>query len=143
MNRRRFIALATFGTAAVVSGCSTMSYMNDPLVGSLTSGISGLSSTQAAGGVGSLLGMAQSKLSPADFATLTKALPNADKYMRAASDAGISLAGVKDAGSLNSAFSKLGISPEQGRSLTRGVSDWLAKNGGDAAKSVAGRALAL
>jgi hypothetical protein len=53
------------------------------------------------------------------------------------------LAGVKDAGSLNSAFSKLGISPEQGRSLTRGVSDWLAKNGGDAAKSVAGRALAL
>lgn len=146
MNRRNFLAIAALGTAAAVTGCastSPMSFAGDPLVSSLTSGISGLSTSQAASGVGSILGLAQSKLSPADFGTVAKTMPNADKYLTAAQDAGVATRDIKDITGLNSAFAKLGINPQQARGMLGGVTDWVAKSGGDAAKGMMTRALGL
>src|SRR5262245_42607634 len=89
------------------------------LIGELSKGI-GASPEQAAGAAGTLFGVAKSKLSPADFAQVSKAVPGMDLLLKAAPTAGggataglAQLGGV--AGSLSgaaSAFTKLGLSPD-------------------------------
>ncbi|MDD8060883.1 DUF2780 domain-containing protein [Shewanella metallivivens] len=94
------------------------------LVGSVMSQL-GLSQTQAEGGLGSLLSLAQTNLGDNDFSQLTSSIPNADSLLAAvpslSSDSGMSglLSQAGDLGSalqgsamVYDAFEKLGISKE-------------------------------
>lgn len=139
--RRRFLAMATAAAAAAVfAGCaSTPSFSGDPLVSSLTS--SGLSTSQAAGGLGSVLSLAPSKLPAAEYSSLTKYLPGADKYVKVAQDAGVLSDPIRDVQQMNEAFKKLGLDPNQARGLLGYTSDYLDKQGGEPARGLLVRTL--
>jgi hypothetical protein len=144
MRRRVFLSVALAGTLAACGGASNpMAFAGDPLIGSLTKGIAGLSETQAAGGVGSMLGLAKNTLSPADFGSLAKVMPGADSYLKAASNAGISTGDIRNVDGLNQAFAKLGMNPNQARSLLGSVTDFVGKEGGTAARGLMTKALGM
>jgi hypothetical protein len=147
MERRAFLALAAFGAAVTLPGCAgvsnPMAFTNDPLVGNLTRNVSGLSQTQVAGGVGSLLGLAQNRLTAGEFSSVAKTMPNPSDYMRAASGAGVATGDIRDIGGLNDAFAKLGMNPQQARSLLGGVVDWVGKTGGEGPRGMMLRALGM
>jgi hypothetical protein len=139
--RRQFLAMATAAaTAALFSACaSTPSFPNDSLMSSLTG--AGLTTTQAAGGLGSVLSLAQSKLPAAEYSSLAKYLPSSDKYIKVAQDAGLLTNPIRDVQQLNNAFSKLGLDANQARGLLGATSDYLNKQGGESARSLLARTL--
>jgi hypothetical protein len=144
-SRRRFLG-ATLVGSAVLAGCSTTpampSFAGDALMSSLTSGAGGLSTAQAAGGLGSVMSLAQSRLG-GDFSQLARYLPSADKYLQVAKDAGVLKSPITDVAGLNNAFKQLNIDPMQARGLLDATSSYLTKQGGDAGKSLLTRALAI
>ena len=139
--RRRFLAMATaVAAAAVFAGCaSTASFSGDPLVSSLTS--AGLSTKQAAGGLGSVLSLAQQKLPATEYSSLTKYLPGADKYVKVAQDAGVLSDPIRDVQQMNEAFKKLGLDPNQARGLLGYTGDYLDQQGGEPARGLLVRTL--
>ena len=136
MNTRRLLLsfVAAGAAAAFIGGCaSTPSFSGDPLMSSLTG--QGLSTKEAAGGLGALVSLAESKLAPADYKSFTKLMPSSEKYVKVAQDAGV-LTPVRDIQGLNSAFSKLGLDPNEARGLLGSVSDYAAKRDGEAGRSL-------
>ena len=96
----KLLASVILGAALTLTGCSTTETASqaanglkgDPLMSVLTNSTGeglGLTQTQAAGGLGSVMSLASSKLPAADYAELGKALPNADKYIEVAKSAGV------------------------------------------------------
>ena len=83
---------------------------SNPLVSALTSGL-GVSPQQAVGGTGAMMGLAQNKLSPDQFGSITSAVPGLGEVTKAAGPllGGTSL---NSLGDVQGAFSKLGMSPE-------------------------------
>lgn len=91
---------------------------NPELVSMLTKEL-GVTPAQAAGGAGALLGLAKTRLKPADFATVSAAVPGTDALLKAAPAATIggialpaSAGSAAGLASLAGVFSKLGVSPE-------------------------------
>ena len=110
-------------TAGLPSGVTS-----NPLVGALTSGL-GVSPEQAVGGTGAMMGLAQSKLSPEQFGSITSAVPGLGDVTKAAgpllgSSSLSSLAGVQGA------FSKLGMSPETVGKFAPIIGDAISKGAG-------------
>jgi hypothetical protein len=107
------------------------------LIGELSKEI-GASPEQAAGAAGTLFGLAKSKLSPADFSQVSKAVPGMDLLLKAAPTAGggataglAQLGGV--ASSLSgaaSAFTKLGLSPDLVAKAVPVLTQFVTKSGG-------------
>ena len=71
---------------AFLSGCASTSSPTS-LVDSLSSGL-GISADQAAGGVGSVLNYAQTKLEPMDYQKVANTIPGASHYIKKAADLG-------------------------------------------------------
>jgi hypothetical protein len=112
MKRREFVTLAA--ASAALAACSSIPGLEggaDPLLETLSSTV-GVSDTQAAGGVGSMMSLAKSKLSPENFATVSKAVPGLDGYMKTAQDVLGPNTKITDMAGLKSAFSKFGMNPE-------------------------------
>ena len=63
--------------------------------------------------LGSVMSLASSKLPAADYAALGEALPNADKYIAAAQNAGVLTDPITDVEHFNSAMRKLAITPDK------------------------------
>ncbi|KVX01974.1 DUF2780 domain-containing protein [Shewanella frigidimarina] len=113
------------------------------LVGDVMSQL-GLSQTQAEGGLGSLLSLAQTNLGENDFSQLSDSIPNADGLLAAvpalSSDSGMSGL-LSQAGNLGSAlqgsamvydaFEKLGISKEYITPMVDIAKNYLQQSGGD------------
>lgn len=131
----------TAGAAAAQSGAAGFgaeaAKASPALVGALSKEI-GASPEQAAGAAGTLFGLAKSKLSPADFSQVSKAVPGMDLLLKAAPTAGsgptaglAQLGGV--AGSLSgaaSAFTKLGLSPDLVAKAIPVLTQFVTKSGG-------------
>lgn len=116
------------GMAAETAATPITSLASDPLVSSLTSGL-GLNATQAAGGAGALLGLAQEGLAKEDWSKIASAIPGASSLISEAKKLG----GISKFGSLASlgpAFSKMGLSPDQVMKLTPAVTDEVTKLAG-------------
>jgi hypothetical protein len=147
MQRRTFLAVAGLATLAAVGGCANFNapwaFTADPLVNGIIGNIPGLSGTQAAAGIGSMLGLAQNRLGPGEFESVAKTLPNADAYLRAARGAGVNTDALRNVDALNEAFKKLNFNPNQARALLSSVTDWVGKNGGDAARSLMTKSLGV
>jgi hypothetical protein len=123
------------GSAPATSAAPAAASMG---VGNISSALSsqlGISATQASGGLGSVMSLAQEKLSPADFDKLTKAVPNSSTYMQAAKNAGITEP-IGNMDGLNKAFSKLGIPPEAASKFGPAVADYVGKTSGASTKSL-------
>ncbi|HZF14551.1 MAG TPA: DUF2780 domain-containing protein [Steroidobacteraceae bacterium] len=142
MNRRWLLAALGALPLIVDAGSldSLTSMVSDPLVGSLKSKL-GVTDSQAKGGVGSLLTLAQEHLNKGDFDKIATLLPGTQKYLDAAKSLGAVKGPVKDAAGLNSAYSRLGIKPETAAKFTPMVLDAVGKVGGDSARSLLAGAL--
>ena len=131
-NHLRLLAALVALTGLAGSDCATAGLpsgvTSNPLVGALTSGL-GVSSEQAVGGTGAMMGLAQSKLSPEQFGSITSAVPGLGDVTKAAgpllgSSSLSSLAGVQGA------FSKLGMSPETVGKFAPIIGDAISKGAG-------------
>ena len=117
------------------------------LVGALSKEL-GASPEQAAGAAGALFGVAKSRLAPAEFAQVSKAVPGMSSLLKAApalggavGTSGISQLAGSAAGlaSAASAFSKLGLKPELVAKAVPVLTSFVGKSGGaDVAKLLAG-----
>ena len=77
---------------------------SNPLIKNMT-GTLGVTPTQAIGGTAAILNDAKSKMSPTDFSSLTKQMPDVGTLLSAAP------AGMLEMGSVGSQFSFLGMDP--------------------------------
>jgi hypothetical protein len=112
-------------TSAAMS--SVTSLASNPLITSLTSSL-GLSATQAIGGAGALLGLAQKNLG-ADFSKIAGAIPGASSLISQAKTLG-GISKFTDLAGLAPAFSKMGLSSDQVKSLTPALTDYVGKAAG-------------
>jgi hypothetical protein len=135
---KSILAAATLLLAAFLPGCSSMDSMmggqSSGLVNLLSSQL-GVSETQASGGVGSILKLAQEKLSAGDFDQVAKAIPGADKYLAQAKQL-LGGGNVGDKAGLQSAFSKLGMSPDMVGKFSPIVTQFVSQSGGSQAGSL-------
>ena len=102
---------------------------SNPLLGMLTSKL-GVSSNQAEGGVGSMLKLAQEKLSAGDFDQVAAVIPGAQKYLDKARSLGAYSGAVGNLAGLNGALGKLGLPPETAAKFVPMVTDYVGKVGG-------------
>ena len=99
---------------ALGAGCASSTpatgLASNPLISSLTSGL-GVTSDQAVGGTGAMMGLAQNKLSPDQFSAVSNSIPGLGDITKAAGPllGGANLSSVAD---VQGAFSKLGMSPD-------------------------------
>lgn len=116
---------------------------SNALVGNVMSQL-GLSQTQAEGGLGSLLGLAQSSLGSNDYTKLAASIPNADSLLAAAPklDGNSGVSGLlSKAGNIGSslqgsamvldAFEKIGISKELAMPMINIAKSYLETNGAE------------
>ena len=132
MKRRPFLIIVA---ATALSGCAgTGGSSTSDIVGALT-GQLGVTPQQATGGVGSMLSYAKTQMSPADFGTVTSALPGADSYIKLAA-AALGGGAIDTPAALGSAFSRLGMSPDMVNKFAPVVADYAGKYGSAAAKNL-------
>jgi len=140
MYRNLFIA-ATLLVAALLPGCSSMKSMTggSDLTSLLTKQL-GVTENQANGGVGSMLQLAKEKLSAGEFDSIAKVIPGSQKYLDSAKQL---LGGSKvgDASGLQSAFSKLGMSPDMVNKFKPILTNYVGQLGGPQVKSLLESAL--
>jgi hypothetical protein len=120
---------------------------NPELVSMLTKEL-GVTPAQAAGGAGALLGLAKTRLKPADFATVSAAVPGTDALVKAApapSVGGVSLpasaGGAAGLASLGGAFTKLGLSPESAAKFAPVLMKYVNGKGATQAAALLGQVL--
>lgn len=114
--------------------------LQDPLIGLLTNQLS-VNDDQAKGGVGSLLTLLKEKLSLKDFASITKLVPNASKYMGVATSSGAVSGPLKNMAGLNGALDKLGMNADTTAKFVPTITHYLGKIGGDTTKALLAKAL--
>jgi hypothetical protein len=123
--------------AALLPGCESMKSMTKSapdLTGLLTKQL-GVSESQATGGVGSMLQLAQESLASGQFDLIAKAIPGTQKYL----DAAKQLLGGGKVGNMSgvqSAFSKLGMSPDMVDKFKPVVTNYAGQAGGPEVKSL-------
>lgn len=114
---------------------SLSSAVKNPLMGMLTSQL-GITESQAGGGLGSYLTLAQEKLAKGDFDRLASFIPGASKYMDQAKALGAVAGPLQNLAGLNGALGKLGIEPETAAKFVPMVTDYLGKAGGSSMQSM-------
>jgi len=137
----------------VFMGCSMLpmsektSSSDSGLIGNLTSQL-GVTNQQATGGAGAIFDYAKQKLSPADYSTVSKSLPEAESLANAApkSNGMAAMLGgnSSEAGgiaSLAGSFSQLGLSPDMIGQFLPVVLDYAKSMGGDAVANLLGGVL--
>jgi Protein of unknown function VcgC/VcgE (DUF2780) len=111
---RNLLAVATMLLiATLLPGCAQMQSAmgnSSALTGLLTKE-TGVSETQASGGIGAMLKLAKEKLSAGDFDQVAKAIPGTSSYLESAKKL-LGGGNVGDSAGLQSAFSKLGLSAD-------------------------------
>ncbi|HTO86325.1 MAG TPA: DUF2780 domain-containing protein [Thermoanaerobaculia bacterium] len=126
---------STMSTAASAAGGAASATGVD-LAGTLGSSL-GLTPDQASGAVGSILSLAQGKLSSSDYSKVAGAVPGAGQYVQKAKDLGaVPSTGISSESALDGAYAKLGISPEIGSQVTPLVVNYVGKAGGPTVQSL-------
>src|SRR5262245_22599990 len=130
------IALGLALTTLLSTGCakntamsSAASLATNPLVTSLTSGL-GLNATQAMGGAGALLGLASENLAKADWTKVANAVPGVNSLISEAKTLGGITGKFTSLANLSGAFTKMGLSADQVKTLTPAMTDFISKSAG-------------
>lgn len=132
--KRLFTIAALLFVAVFLPGCASMQSMTGQSAGltSLLTQQLGVTDTQAGGGVGSILKLAQEKLSAGDFDQVAKAIPGADKYLAQAKQL-LGGGNIGNKAGLQGAFSKLGMSPDMVDKFSPILTQFVSKSGGSQA----------
>ena len=136
--KRRWILGAMAAAMPAIAAAqldSLKALVGDPLVGALKSAL-GVTDAQAQGGLGSILKLAQEKLSKGDFDKIAQVIPGSQKYLDAAKKLGAVTGPVTNSAGLDSAYSRLGIPPEKAAKFTPTVLDAVGKVGGDSVRNL-------
>ena len=96
----------------------------------------GVTENQAAGGVGSMLVLAQEKLVKGDFDKIAAVVPGASNYMATAKSLGAVTGPIKDMKGLQGALGKLAMSPDVRAKFVPTVTDYIGKAGGDSVQKL-------
>jgi hypothetical protein len=140
MNRRLFVAAAL--STPFVAGCSAPLGFSPPAggVNGMLSGMQkymGTSADQTAASAGALFGLAQNKLSPADFAKLNTSLPGlSDLVTKGTGILGVSPSSLTSMSSVTSALSKLNVNPAQLSQMSGYIGNYLGGSGANNAASM-------
>ena len=140
MNRRiALLGLAALSFAAHAQDLGSLtSAIKNPLMGMLTTQL-GITESQATGGLGSYLALAQEKLAKGDFDRLASFVPGASKYIEQAKSLGAVTGPLQNLAGLNGALGKLGMNAETVGKFVPMVTDYLGKAGGSSMqKALAG-----
>jgi hypothetical protein len=123
--------------AALLPGCESMKSMtkSSPDLTSLLTKQLGVTETQANGGVGSILQLAQEKLVSGQFDQIAKVIPDSQKYLDSAKHL-LSGGKVGSTSGLESAFSKLGMNPEMVKKFEPVVTNYVGEVGGPQLKGL-------
>ena len=109
--------------------------LQDPLMGMLQSQL-GVTQDQAAGGIGSILTLAQEKLIKGDFDKIAQLVPGASKYMAQAKSLGAVTGPIKDMKGLQDALGRLAMSPETRAKFVPAVTNYIGKAGGESVQKL-------
>jgi len=141
---RSLCVSAVLVLAALLPGCESMKSMTGggatPDLTSLLTKELGVSENQANGGVGSMLQLAKAKLSAGEFDSIAKVIPGSQKYLDTAKKL-LGGSDVTDASGLQSAFSKLGMSPDMVNKFKPILTNYVGQLGGPQVKSLLESAL--
>lgn len=130
MTRRIVLLIALLVPLATpAQSLDSLLSMKDPFTGLVQSQL-GVTENQAAGGIGSMLILAQEKLIKGDFDMVAQAVPGANKYMAQAKSLGAVTGPVKDMKGLQAAFGRLAMSPEMQAKFVPAVTNYIGKAGG-------------
>ena len=135
--------IAVSAAAQTESAAAAAAKASPDLVGALSKEL-GSTPDQAAGAAGALFGVAKSRLSAADFAQVSKAVPGMASLLGAAPGGAAKgganpLAQAAGLASAASAFSKLGLKPELVAKAIPVLTSFVTKSGGaDVGKLLAG-----
>ena len=99
---------------------------SNPLIASLVSSL-GLTATQAVGGAGALLGLAQAKLPKSDWSAIEGGVPGAKDLVQASSTMGGMMTQPGSLQDLSGAFAKMGLSSDQVTQLVPALTDYVGK----------------
>lgn len=138
MNRNVAFALL-LAWAGLLGACSSMESMmgmggSSSLPSTLTKQL-GVTEGQATGGTGAILAFAQQRLAAGDFDLIAKAIPGSETYLGMAKQL-LGGANISDKAGLQSAFSKLGMSPDMLSKFAPIVTDYVGKAGGGQASNL-------
>jgi hypothetical protein len=119
------LSFASLGSAQIPG-------VNTEFIGSLAKEMGGATTQQAEGAAGAIFGLAKSRLSPADFAKVSGAVPGMDGLLKAAPAmaAATGAGAMTGLGSLAGSFSKLGLSPDMVAKAVPVVTNYVTKSGG-------------
>ena len=139
MHARISVVLALLGMVTLGAANAAAQGDSGDLVSALTKEL-GVTADQARGGAGSVFSLAKSRLSPGDFAQVSKAVPGIDGLLKAAPALGGSgsLGSLGAMAALAPAFQKLGISPAVAAKFIPAITQFVGSKGGaDVAKLLA------
>jgi hypothetical protein len=101
---------------------------NNPVVTSL-SAATGIPASQAMGGVGALLGLAQTNLASADWSKVAAVVPDASNLISQAKTMG-GISKFTNLADLSGAFTKMGLTGDQVKTLSGALTDTVSKSAG-------------
>jgi hypothetical protein len=123
------LALLIAGNAAAQTLPGSLKSLANPLMSTLTSSL-GVTQTQAEGGVGSILTLAQEKLAKGDFDKIAALIPGAGGYLEKAKTLGAVAGPLVNGAGLNVALGKLGIDAATAAKFIPTVTQFVSKAGG-------------
>ena len=142
MNRRHFI-FATCSATVALTACSGLPMgmgSSGSSTAAMLSGLqsaTGLTANQSTASAGALMGLAQNKLSPTDFSSISNSLPGmSDMISKGTSLAGVSPSSLTSMSSVANAVSGLGVSPAQLNSVASYIGKYLGGAGNNSAASL-------
>jgi hypothetical protein len=144
MRRAILISLLLLPLGAFAQSMDLLDSANKAMAGGLTGSMQdrlAISKDQAAGGIGSVLSLAQENLSPTDFSKFSGMIPGAADYMGAAKSLGAVTGPLKDMAGLNGALGSLGMGPDVVSKFVPTLSDVLGQFGGPEATKLLQMAL--
>lgn len=130
------VVLSSLLGCSSTGGKDTISSLSsEPAVTSLMQ-TTGVTANQAIGGLGSILSLAKSKVTPEDFNKLAAGIPSADKYMSELGSMGIKSGDIKTPLDLQAAYKTLGMSSDVMNKFSAEAVNYVRRSGGEAAASV-------
>jgi len=127
--QRRTMLVGLPLASLVLFGCASTKATGNPLMGMLTEPL-GLTEEQAGGGIGSMLTLAQEKLTSGDFSKVASAIPGSSQYLDKAKSLGAVTGPLTNAAGLTGAFNHLGISPSVAQKFVPTVTNFVGKAAG-------------
>lgn len=139
MIKLKSILFLTLISIVLLNGCSSLN-VGDGLLKTLTSQL-GVTDTQALGGAGALLQLAQDKLGVDQFSAIAAIIPGADSYLNIANTVGKISGPLSSLDDVKPVFENLGMSGDMVGDFVPALSGYASMAGGSGVSDLLGSVL--